>query len=371
MKHKRSLCLAFAAMLIAILACSAPGGGGPAPDLTGTFSVALTAAFGTAQAGLPTAVTPGGDGAAPVTPPPGVTLIAPPTPTAQPTIVQVKPTDTPAPTNTPGVQGCSDGSEYVTDVTIPDNTVFAPGQAFTKTWRLKNSGTCTWVSAYSLAFAGGDQMGGPASVAISGNVAPGSLYEVSVNLVAPATPGTYKGSWRLKNATGSFFGTTPFVQIVVAAPTATATNTSAPPTPTATFTPVPPTATATNTTAPAVVFTAGYAGYWFCGTQPRVNFQVINTGSVTIESMNIRVEGPIGTYLNGNTQNSPFRSSPTQPSPDCVQAGSESLAPGSAAWVNTNVPSIPAGSSGRGVIKLCSQNDLGGSCMEVTVDFTY
>jgi hypothetical protein len=107
MKNKRSFHVAFTAMLIAILACSAPGGGGPTPDLTGTFSVALTAAFGTAQAGLPTA----GTGAAPVTPPPGVTLIAPPTQPAQPTIVQVKPTDTPAPTNTPGVQGCSDGSE--------------------------------------------------------------------------------------------------------------------------------------------------------------------------------------------------------------------------------------------------------------------
>ncbi|MEK7311223.1 MAG: NBR1-Ig-like domain-containing protein [Chloroflexota bacterium] len=261
MKNKRSFYVAFTAMLIAILACSAPGGGGQAPDLTGTFSVALTAAFGTAQAGLPTAVAPGGAGAAPVTPPPGVTLIAPPTQPAQPTLVQVKPTDTPAPTNTPGAQGCSDGSEYVTDVTIPDNTVFAPGQAFTKTWRLKNSGTCTWVGAYSFAFAGGDQMGGPASVAISGNVAPGSLYDVSVNLVAPATPGTYKGSWRLKNATGSFFGTTPFVQIVVAAPTATATNTSAPPTPTATFTATTAGPTPTPTAVGSVA--TDYNGNWY------------------------------------------------------------------------------------------------------------
>src|SRR5574338_1618752 len=52
-----------------------------------------------------------------------------------------------------------DQAQFVRDVTIPDGTVFAPGATFTKTWRIKNAGTCTW-SGYSLVFDSGDSMGG-------------------------------------------------------------------------------------------------------------------------------------------------------------------------------------------------------------------
>jgi hypothetical protein len=249
-RRKTFITTSITALLIATLACSGPGAA--TPDVTATFAVALTEAFATAQAGnLPdpgvaTQVAQSSD-----------TPAASSTPLTLPQATVIKPSDTPAPTNTPGAQGCSDGSEYVADVTIPDNTLLNPGQSFTKTWRIKNSGTCTWVSSYQFAFVADNQMGGPASVAISGNVAPGSLYDVSVNLVAPATPGTYKGSWRMKNAEGQFFGSTPFVQIVVPAPT----NTSTPVTPTATLT-----ATATSTLPPAVVLGMNandYNGNWY------------------------------------------------------------------------------------------------------------
>lgn len=233
---------ALVALLIASLACSLPGAA--TPDVTATFAVALTQAFATAQAAVPSAV-PANTRA------PGDTPVAQATatPITLPQATSIKPTDTQAPTNTPGVQGCSDGAQYVADVTIPDNTVVNPGQSFTKTWRLQNSGTCTWVAAYQFAFVADNQMGGPAAVNISGNVAPGSLYDVSVNLVAPNTPGTYKSSWRMKNASGQFFGSVPFVQIVVAAPTATFTNTA---TVTATST---VTATASATHPPSGPFT--------------------------------------------------------------------------------------------------------------------
>jgi hypothetical protein len=346
-------------LVAALLACSLPGGQTP-PDLTATFGAALTSAFGTALA-----ANPGGPAPSATLPPPPAATAAP---TSLPAATSLKPSDTPAPSNTPGAQGCSDGAAYVADVTIPDNTVLNPGQAFTKIWRLQNSGGCTWVSAYQFTFIADNPMGAPASVAISGNVAPGSLYDVSVPMVAPGAPGAYKSTWQMRNAAGQFFGSLPFVQIIVAAPTATATPitpTAAPTaTPVATNTPVnTPANTPTNTSAPAVAFTAGFAGTWSCGTQPRVNFQIINTGGLTLESMRIQVEGPVGTYLNGNTQNAPFHSSPTQASPDCMQAGSESLAPGSAAWVNTNVPAIPSGAGGKAVINLCSLNDLGGGCL--------
>ena len=44
---------------------------------------------------------------------------------------------------------------FVDDVTIPDNTVMAPGQTFRKTWRIQNAGSCAWNSGYQLVFSGG------------------------------------------------------------------------------------------------------------------------------------------------------------------------------------------------------------------------
>jgi hypothetical protein len=35
----------------------------------------------------------------------------------------------------------ADGSAFVTDVTVPDNTAYLPGASFNKTWRLRNTGT--------------------------------------------------------------------------------------------------------------------------------------------------------------------------------------------------------------------------------------
>ena len=52
------------------------------------------------------------------------------------------------------------GAAFVSDVTIPDGTVMAPGQSFTKTWKLKNIGTTSW-SNYNLKFFDGEQMDAP------------------------------------------------------------------------------------------------------------------------------------------------------------------------------------------------------------------
>jgi photosystem II stability/assembly factor-like uncharacterized protein len=99
-----------------------------------------------------------------------------------------------------------DHAQFVSDVTVPDGSTFAPGAAFTKTWRLKNIGTCTWTTSYNLIFAGGDQMGSPASVALPLGVAPDQTVDVSVALIAPTTSGHYKGLWKIANATGVQFG---------------------------------------------------------------------------------------------------------------------------------------------------------------------
>ncbi len=118
---------------------------------------------------------------------------------ATPPPVTVVPT-TPAPTTS------CDRAAFVADVTVPDGTLYTPGATFTKTWRLKNVGTCTWTTSYSMVFDTGAQMGGPNSVPMPKTVAPGDLVDVSVNLTAPNAAGSYRGFWRFQNANGARFG---------------------------------------------------------------------------------------------------------------------------------------------------------------------
>jgi len=95
------------------------------------------------------------------------------------------------------------------DVTIPDDSQFQPGEAFTKVWRLQNAGTCTWDQSYALALFSGDGMGALSNIPLEGQVAPNETVDVSVDLIAPEAPGTYQGNWKLKNESGEWFGIGP------------------------------------------------------------------------------------------------------------------------------------------------------------------
>jgi hypothetical protein len=179
-----------------------------------------------------------------------------------------RPTSTPAPANTPivlatetalstspeilatstssassaGSASCY-GLSYVKDVTIPDNTVMTPGQAFTKTWLVANTGTCAWEPGFIFNVVGGDAMGGVA-VTLNQSVEAGRQYEFSVPMVAPTNQtGELKGTWRLSDANGNFFGDGVYVLIDIEGSAPTATGAAV------TNTPVP-TATATETLTP-------------------------------------------------------------------------------------------------------------------------
>jgi len=157
-----------------------------------------------------------------------------------PTNTPLPPTNTPLPTNTPipptptATPIPCDRGTFVKDITIPDNTEIAAGTTFVKTWQIKNNGSCTWTSGYALVFYNGDAMSGPASAPLTnGTVPPGSTVDISVTLIAPATTGTYKGNWRLRNAGGAVFGlgsaadSSFWVQIKSVSPTPTPSPTSA------------------------------------------------------------------------------------------------------------------------------------------------
>ncbi len=156
---------------------------------------------------------------------------APVQPTAPPPTTQPPPpTATPVPSPTPSPEPCNRAT-FIKDVTVPDGTVFAPGESFTKVWRLKNVGTCAWQN-YSLVFDHGEAMGGPVSKPIPGPVLPGQTVDVSVDLTAPSTPGTYRGYWRLRDDKGVIFGLTNgsafWVEIKVVQHTATPSVTPSP-----------------------------------------------------------------------------------------------------------------------------------------------
>lgn len=133
---------------------------------------------------------------------------------------------TPVPTTPTSGSGC-DKAQFISDVTVPDGTLFAPGATFKKTWRLKNVGTCSWTTSYSIIFSSGEKMGGPTSAPFPTSVAPGQTVDLTINLTAPSTGGTYRGNWMLKNASNGVFGIgtyadKPFwVEIKVSGPTAT------------------------------------------------------------------------------------------------------------------------------------------------------
>jgi len=132
-----------------------------------------------------------------------------PDPSTQTPVISL-PTETPSPTASPtqpaGSRSFCDWVAFVKDVSIPDGTVLSAGSSFVKTWRLKNTGTCAWTSAYSLIFSSGDQMNGPLSVSLPGNVLPGETVDISVTLTTPASAGRYTGYWMLRNDSGVNFG---------------------------------------------------------------------------------------------------------------------------------------------------------------------
>src|SRR5687767_12798681 len=103
-------------------------------------------------------------------------------------------TATPAPID---ISNCFVNGDYIGDLTIPDDTTLRPGEAFTKTWRLLNSGTCDWGTGFGLVFIGGAQMDGlsPAPVPES---KPGDTVDLSVNMIAPLDLGTYTGVWKMQ-----------------------------------------------------------------------------------------------------------------------------------------------------------------------------
>ena len=103
-------------------------------------------------------------------------------------------------------KSCTDRIAFVRDITVRDGTKAPPNKEFTKTWRLRNVGTCTWDTDYDVVFVEGEQMGGPDETPLLIEVPPGKNMDVSIQLTSPSKKGTYKGFWGIRNGEGEVFG---------------------------------------------------------------------------------------------------------------------------------------------------------------------
>ncbi len=226
MKHyKRILQLGILLLLIVLTACNKPTAEetatpvDPVAIFTQAAQTVAAQVTQTAQAIPPTS-----------TPQPTATSAPSATPTLAATLAigATQNLLTPLPTVTPFSMGAQptqsgplcDDAVFVADITVPDGTKMQPGEDFTKIWRIKNTGICTWDEGYRLVFAYGDPLDGPGWTIKKKKdfVPPGGTIDIGIPMTAHLAPGEYVGCWIMQNDRGVNFGGVVCVDIVVVEP---------------------------------------------------------------------------------------------------------------------------------------------------------
>lgn len=265
-------------------------------------------------------------------------LFAPPTEVTPASPPPIEITETAGATAPPLGENC-DRAAFVADVTVPDGTLFEPGETFVKTWRLQNSGACTWNAGYAVVFDQGDAMGSPASFPLtSGDVPPGEEVEISVTLQAPAEPGEYRGDWKLRNAAGEIFGlgnsgTSSFWVLIQVG--------SAPD------------------------FTVFFDNVHLCEGVNYAIFSIFNNGDNPLQSAEITIRDANGATLFGPlAHDGPFLGGAAE----CPQGG-DAVEAGKKAFLAASAANAASGQNLHATFKLCTLDGLGGSCTTETLDF--
>lgn len=154
-------------------------------------------------------------------PPPKETATQSPTPTRNYPLHFFETVTPYSPSPNPKGIICEDAG-YVADVTFPDRSVMTRQQVFTKTWTIRNIGTCGWTGSYTLNFVYGSDLQGE-TTAIGHYVLPGQQTDISVVFVAPDQQGKFFSYWQLADDRGVGFGVRLLLSIDVANITATLT----------------------------------------------------------------------------------------------------------------------------------------------------
>jgi hypothetical protein len=202
--------LIFLAILSTLVLAACGGGGAAESDaiLTEAAQIAIEGLTQTAQA-RPTNTS---------TPQPTAT------PTEVPTATATATTEGGLPSPTPTTQSINTGNTGSTGntttnsnapclrasfetETVPDGSRFYVNEVFTKSWRLKNTGSCTWDANFNVVWVDGDLMNADSANAFTDvPVAPNEYVSVEVTMQGPPTAGTYKGYWMLRSSSGEYFG---------------------------------------------------------------------------------------------------------------------------------------------------------------------
>ena len=327
-------------LAMVILACNAPGNSVLSEADTQATSVAETVAA--QMSAQPPTATTAGEATATFTIEPSHT--APATATNVPTSTQPA-TATTIPCNK---------ASFVSDINYPDGSEVTINKAFVKTWRLQNSGSCTWTSGYRLIFSHGDRMNAPDEVVLtSGTVAPGETVDISINLTAPGTAGTYKGYFKLKSSEGQVFGigasgTNPFyveikavLDIFILPPLV--------------ITPLFILQPEANVT---------YDIQRNCSGKYYLKFRVHNTGTIDIQSYSITVKDISANITTTNSGNMFGAAN------GCISIAKDPIPPGGVGYVTSGKFDFQLiGSTVTAKIKLCGLDDQGGFCTEKTLTF--
>lgn len=144
-----------------------------------------------------------------------------PTPMTEGTRVADIPTATGSPVTTapvcegwPKTPAAQPDAAYVVDVTLVDGSQTNLNESFVKTWRMRNTGGCTWPVGTVLNFVTGYPLPGTGAVPVP-LAAPGEDVDVSIALTAPPRPGLYESYWRLQTREGYPFGSVVFLKLAV------------------------------------------------------------------------------------------------------------------------------------------------------------
>lgn len=100
-------------------------------------------------------------------------------------------------------------AQFIADVNFPDppnGPILERGATFTKTWKIKNVGTCTWNTSYSVVWVGGNRLNAPTSTPLPKTVSPGETVNISVTMQAPSQDGDFRAYFMLRSSQGVLFG---------------------------------------------------------------------------------------------------------------------------------------------------------------------
>jgi len=105
--------------------------------------------------------------------------------------------------------------KFVSDVSVHDGSIIAPGNSFEKTWRVINNGKVKFPAGTRLINVGGHILSFPATGILVDQIDPGHMQDITIRLIAPKSSGRYVSYFRLITPDNERFGMRLWVDIVV------------------------------------------------------------------------------------------------------------------------------------------------------------